>query len=150
MQESLVSLEAMGVEIGHTSLLMMLAESYWVTGQTTAGWDTLAAARDIITKNTEHYYEAEFLRLSGELLLQESQEKQSADVERYFQQACRLAHHQHAKAFELRAAMSLCRLWQSQGRHAAARDVLADVYSRFTEGFDTADLKQAKALIDGL
>jgi len=71
-------------------------------------------------------------------------------AEACFQQALAVAHHQQAKSWELRAAMSLSRLWQRQGKRDAARQVLAEVYGWFTEGFDTADLQEAKALLEAL
>ncbi len=97
----------------------------------------------------ERWYEAELYRLKGELLLQQSSDNQ-AEAEACFQQALDVARHQQAKSFELRAATSLARLWQQQGKRQEAHDLLAPVYSWFTEGFDTADLQDAKALLDEL
>ncbi len=88
-------------------------------------------------------------RLKGELLLQQSEHSASAAAAS-FQQAIDIARQQQAKSWELRAATSLARLWQQQGKNAEARDLLAPVYNWFTEGFDTADLKEAKTLLDGL
>jgi predicted ATPase len=88
-------------------------------------------------------------RLHGELLLRQAVPEAQAAEDR-FQQALEVARHQQAKSWELRAAMSLARLWQSQGKRAAARALLAPIYGWFTEGFDTADLKEAKALLDAL
>jgi predicted ATPase len=106
----------------------------------------------------EHVWQAEVSRLKGALLL--AQECQRANVkgqmskveeaEACFQQAIAVAQQQRAKSWELRAATSLAWLWHSQGKTAAARDLLAPVYEWFTEGFDTADLKDAKALLDEL
>jgi predicted ATPase len=94
----------------------------------------------------ERWWEAEVYRLQGVLLLQRSR----ADVgqaEACFQQALDVARRQQAKALELRAALSLARIWQGQGKRAAARELLAASYDWFTEGFDTADLQEAQALL---
>jgi predicted ATPase len=94
-------------------------------------------------------YEAELSRLKGELLLVLSMDHQ-AEAETCIQQALAVARRQQAKALELRAAMSLSRLWQQQGKPAEARELLAPIYGWFTEGFDTADLQEAKALLEKL
>jgi predicted ATPase len=97
----------------------------------------------------ERWYEPELYRLKGELLLQQSSNNQ-ADVETCFQHALDIARSKQAKSFELRTATSLARLWQQQGKRQEAYDLLAPVYNWFTEGFDTADLQEAKALLDAL
>jgi predicted ATPase len=150
MHQSLSTLETMGIEVGHSSLLIMLAEVYWTTGQTIVGKRILAEAHAVMHKNAEHFYEAELARLTGELLLQESQGQQVADAEEHFQQALTLARRQQAKSLELRASVSLCRLWHKQGKRVAARHLLAATYSWFTEGFDTFDLQEANALLEAL
>jgi predicted ATPase len=150
MHQSLASLEAMGVEVGHSSLLVMLAESYWTARQTAAGWRMLAEARAIMDKNAEGYYAAELSRLTGEFLIQESQGQQVVDAEQLFQQALTLARRQGAKSFELRAAMSLSRLWQGLGKRVAGCHLLTEIYSWFTEGYDTPDLQEAKVLLEAL
>ena len=97
----------------------------------------------------ERYYEAELYRLKGELLLQQA----AGSGERrkpVFSQALDIARRQQAKSLELRAAMSLSRLWQRQGKRDEARELLAPIYGWFTEGFDTADLQEAKALLKAL
>jgi predicted ATPase len=88
-------------------------------------------------------------RVKGELLLTRSAEH-PAEAERCFRQALEIARRQEAKSQELRAAMSLSRLWQQQGKRAEARQLLAPIYGWFTEDFDTADLQEAKALLDAL
>jgi predicted ATPase len=90
---------------------------------------------------------AEAYRLKGELLLQAGDGRRAAEAAVCFQEALTLARRQHAKAWELRAAMSLSRLWQSQGNRQAAHTLLAPLYGWFTEGFDTADLQEAKVLL---
>jgi predicted ATPase len=102
-----------------------------------------------VEQHEERYWEAEVHRLRGVLLLQQPETPQ-AEAEAWLQRALNVAHHQEAKSLELRAAMSLARLWQQQGRRAEARDLLAPLYGWFTEGFDTADLQEAKALLDEL
>ena len=88
-------------------------------------------------------------RLKGALLLQQNSANQ-AEAETCFYHALEIARNQQAKSFELRTATSLARLWQRQGKRAEARELLAPVYGWFTEGFDTADLQEAKALLDAL
>ena len=95
------------------------------------------------------YCEAELYRLKGELLLQQAA-GWDGEAEACFRQALDVARRQQAKSWELRAATSLARLWQQQGKRAEARELLAPVYGWFTEGFDTADLQEAKALLDTL
>ena len=94
-------------------------------------------------------WEAEVQRMAGEIALK-SPEAGAAKAEAYFERALAVAREQQAKSWELRAAMSMARLWRDQGKRDAARDLLAPVYGWFTEGFDTLDLKQAKVLLDGL
>ena len=99
----------------------------------------------------ERFWEAELHRLQGDLLLQQAgSQAQTAEAEACLQRALDVARHQQAKSLELRAAISLSRLWQRQGKQAEARQVLAEIYGWFTEGFDTADLQEARALLDAL
>src|SRR5271167_3916415 len=93
------------------------------------------------------FYHAELFRLKGELLLKRAEPNLA---EASFHEAIRVASTQHAKLLELRASTSLARLWLDQGKRDEARDLLAPVYGWFTEGFDTLDLKEAKALLDEL
>ena len=88
--------------------------------------------------------------LRGELLLRQGPRPTWEEAEACFQQALAIARQQQAQSWELRAAMSLARLWQQQGKRAEARDLLAPIYGWFTEGFDTADLQEAKALLEEL
>ena len=97
----------------------------------------------------ERYYEAELHRLKGECLLAPSIANYT-EAEACFEQALDIARNQQVKSLELRAAMSLSRLWQQQGKRQEAHDLLAPIYHWFTEGFDTADLQEAKALLDEL
>ena len=126
-----------------------MAEAYGKVGQLDEGLRALEEALAAVQHNDEHLYEAEVYRLKGELLLQEGPAHQE-EAEEHFQQALTVARRQQAKSLELRAAMSLARLGQRQDKGAAAHELLAEVYGWFTEGFDTADLQEAKALLEEL
>ena len=102
------------------------------------------------TTERRRWWEAELYRLRGELLLQQLRWHSQEEAEACFQQALAVARRQQAKSLELRAAMSLSRLWQQQGKRDEARELLAPIYGWFTEGFDTADLQEAKALLEEL
>jgi predicted ATPase len=107
----------------------------------------------MVDKTDERWNEAELYRLKGELTLQSKVQGPSYKVkeaEEYFLKAIEIARQQQAKSLELRAATSLARLWQRQGKKAEAHNLLSDIYNWFTEGFDTLDLKEAKALLDEL
>jgi predicted ATPase len=116
--------------------------------QPEAGLDVLAETLPLTDKMGERCWAAELYRLKGKLLLQAVAAERQAET--CFHQALEVARRQQAKLLELRAAMSLSRLWQRQGKRAEAYDLLAPIYGWFTEGFDTADLQEAKALLEGL
>jgi len=149
MTQGLQAYHATGAAIRRPHFLALLAEAHGNMGQPEAGLAALTEALTLVDSSGERFHEAELHRLKGELLLQQSLDNQT-EVERCFQQAITIAQNQQAKSFELRAATSLARLWQQQGKREEARQVLGDVYGWFTEGFDTADLKDAKALLDAL
>src|SRR2546421_3145675 len=113
-------------------------------GQLEVRLTVLTEALTLADNTGERWYEAELHRLKGALLLQQSLDNQ-VEAESCFHHALEIARTQQAKSFELRAATSLARLWQQQGKREEARQVLAAVYNWFTEGFDTADLQDAKA-----
>ncbi|HSX77531.1 MAG TPA: hypothetical protein VLQ80_03005, partial [Candidatus Saccharimonadia bacterium] len=136
-----------GIELDRPRYLAHLAEAYGEVGQTEEGLTVLAEALAVVDKTGERYWEVEIHRLKGELLLALSAEKH-AEAETCFHQALAIARHQQAKSLELRAATSLSRLWQRQGKRAEAYELLAPIYGWFTEGFDTPDLREAKALLD--
>jgi predicted ATPase len=117
--------------------------------QPEAGLTVLAEALTLTDTTGERWYESECYRLKGELLLQQSLDNQ-AEAETCYHHAIAIAQNQQAKSFELRATTSLARLWQQQGKRQDAHDLLAPVYGWFTEGFDTADLQDAKALLEEL
>jgi predicted ATPase len=127
----------------------VLAEGLGQLGELDEARRLLAHALDAVKKTGQRYHEAEMYRLQGELHLREANPALK-QAETSFHRALELARHQQAKSWELRAAMSLARLWATQGRRGEAHDLLAPVYGWFTEGFDTADLKDAKALLDEL
>jgi predicted ATPase len=129
--------------------LTLLAEAYGASSQPDAGFRLLDETRTVMDSTQERFYEAEVHRVQGELVLAQAAD-QHAQAETCFQQALDVARRQQAKAWELRTAISLARLWQQQGKRGAARELLVPIYGWFTEGFDTADLQQAKALLEAL
>ena len=124
-----------------------LAEVCGHAGEVEEGLLTLTEALTLVETNGDRVCEAELYRLKGELLLQRSADH-APEAETCFHQAIAIAQNQSAKSWELRASTSLARLWQQQGKRQEAHALLAPVYHWFTEGFDTADLKEAKALLD--
>jgi class 3 adenylate cyclase/predicted ATPase len=132
--------------------LAQLAEAYGMVGQTDQGLSTLNEALDLVHHTEERRWEAELYRLQGELLRKAAGGVQRAEwtPQACFQHALEIARRQQAKSLELRAAMSLARLWQQQGKRDEAHALLAPIYGWFTEGFDTADLQEAKALLEEL
>src|SRR5215471_17280019 len=140
--QGLVTYRTTGAEISRPYYLALLAEAYGIQGEPEEGLTALAEALTLTDTTGERWYEAELYRLKGELLLQQSSDHQ-AEAESCFHQAIAIAQNQQAKSWELRAATSLARLWQQQGKRQEAHDLLASVYNWFTEGFDTLDLKDA-------
>jgi predicted ATPase len=129
--------------------LALLAEVHGKAGQADEGLHILGEALATVATTGERFYEAELYRLQGELMMARAVDQQPA-AEACFQQALTVARQQEAKWLELRAAMSLVRLWQEQGQRTAAYDLLAPIYGWFTEGFDTVDLQEARALLEEL
>jgi len=153
IRQGLAAWQATGAGVEQPYFLVLLAEGYGKVGQSEEGLKTLAGALTQLEKTEEHRYEAELYRLKGELTLQtsvEDRESRGKEVEACFHKAIEIARKQQAKSLELRAVMSLSRLWQHQGKREDARQMLADIYNWFTEGFDTQDLKDAKALLEDL
>jgi class 3 adenylate cyclase/predicted ATPase len=149
IKQGLRANRAMGAELWRPYLLALLAEAHGTIGEPEAGLMALAEALTRADTTGERWYESEIYRLKGELLLQQHTDNQ-AESEHCFQQAISIARSQQAKSWELRASTSLARLWQQQGKRQEAINLLAPVYHWFTEGFDTADLQEAKALLDAL
>jgi predicted ATPase len=154
IRQGLAAWQAMGAGMHLTHYLGMLAEAYGKAGQVQQGLSTLAEALAFAEKTDERYYEAELYRLKGELLLMQGNvteaEASFHQAESCFQHAIEVARRQQAKSWELRATVSLCHLWQEQGRMDEARQTLAEIYGWFTEGFDTPDLQVARALLEEL
>jgi predicted ATPase len=149
IDQGLSDFRATGSEIWRPYWLALLAEAHGMLGEPEAGLTALTEALTFAETTGERWCEPELYRLKGALLLQQSLDN-STEAEDWFHQAIAIAQNQQAKSLELRAATSLARLWQQQGKRQEAHDLLAPVYNWFTEGFDTLDLKDAKALLDAL
>jgi predicted ATPase len=126
-----------------------LTRAYAGLGQFDDAWRCIGEAMKVIATSKERWCEAEVHRLAGEIALK-SPERDSGTAREYFERALAVARQQQAKSWELRAAMSLARLWRDQGKPQQAREPLASIYGWFTEGFDTIDLREATALLDEL
>jgi predicted ATPase len=150
LRSAMATIRAIGTAAELPWYLALLAGAHTTVGQTAEGLDAIAEALALVASTNERFYEAEIYRLKGELLLKHSGSNTAAEAESCFRRALDISRVQSAKSWELRAATSLARLWAERGRRAQARDLLAPVYGWFTEGFETADLKGAKALLDEL
>jgi serine/threonine protein kinase/tetratricopeptide (TPR) repeat protein len=146
--KGLSAFRATGAEIRLPSYLGILGDAYTRSGRFPEAHQALDEALAVVEKNDDRCHEAELYRLKGELLLAESPEQAAKGAEDCFEQALATARRQQSKAWELRATMSVARLWQRQGRLPEARQVLAAVYQSYTEGFTTPDLLEAKALLE--
>jgi predicted ATPase len=129
--------------------LSLLARAYAGLSQFDDAWRCIGEAMTAVETTKEKWSEAEVHRVAGEIALL-SQEPDTAKAEAYFERALSVGRQQQAKSWELRAAMSMARLWRDQGKQKQARELLAPVYGWFTEGFDTRDLKEAKSLLEKL
>jgi predicted ATPase len=164
IHQGMAAHRATGVELYRPHHLALLAEAYEKTGQVEEGLRALAEALTVVDKNGERFYEAELYRLKGQLALQQKSKEQrvkiatssepptpstqaEAEVEACFCKAIEIAQRQQAKSLELRAVISLSRLWQQQGKYTEAHRRLSEIYNWFTEGFDTKDLQEAKGLL---
>jgi predicted ATPase len=158
MHQGISAWQATGAALCQPYLFALLAEAYGHMEQPEAGLPVLAEAVALVDKTGERWCEAELYRLKGELLLAQDGKRHRAQdtgqqweaAEADFHRALDIARCQQAKSLELRTALSLSRLWQRQGKQAEARALLAPIYSWFTEGFDTVDLQEAKALLEEL
>jgi len=171
IRQGLATHEAIGAGLFRSYFLVLLAEAYGKAGQAEEGLATLAEALTVVDKSGERFYEAELYRLKGTLTLQSqaslrqvktSQDKSEdtdprpltpdpqGEAEACFLKAIDIAQKQEAKSLELRATMSLARLWQQQGKQREDHKMLSEIYNWFTEGFDTKDLQEAKALLEAL
>jgi predicted ATPase len=147
MRHGLAASLAVGAEGLRPYFLAMLAEACGKEKQAEKGLTVLTEALDLAEKNDEHMWEAELYRLKGQLTLLKDPQ---SEAEAYFRKAIEIARFQGTKSLELRAAISLSRLWQQQGKKKEAHQILSEIYGWFTEGFDTEDLKEAKALLENL
>jgi class 3 adenylate cyclase/predicted ATPase len=148
-ESGLAAAGAIGVRMRRPYFLAVLADAYLKTGRHEEGLKTMDDALDIVEQSGERWWQAELHRLRGHFRLAERR-RDVADAEECFRRALAVSREQAARSLELRAATSLARLWAERGRRAEACDLLAPVYGWFTEGFDTADLKDAKALLGAL
>jgi len=149
MREGLAVHQSTGAAWLRPHFLVLLAEAYESAGQAEMGVTLLAEALSAAEGTNERWCEAEIHRLNGHLLLATRSPDETA-VETHFRHAVEVAQEQKAKLWGLRAATNLARLWRDQGKPQQARDLLAPVYGWYTEGFDTRDLKEAKALLNEL
>jgi predicted ATPase len=147
IRQAIAAYRATGTRVHSTHHLTLLAQGLAACGHDGEGLAALREAAALVEDTGERYVEAEIRRLEGNLLLAGNR---SAGAEACHAKALEVARTQEARSLELRAAASLARLRRDQGRPAEARDLLASVYGWFTEGFDTGDLKEAKALLDEL
>jgi predicted ATPase len=154
IRQGLATRQALEAGIFQSYYLALLAEAYGKAGRAEEGLATLAEALAVVDNSGERFYEAELYRLKGELTLQQGSvqdlESRGKEAEECFHKAIEVARQQQAKSLELRASRSLAHLWQQQGKRAEAHQMLSDIYNWFTEGFDTKDLQEAKALLDEL
>ncbi|HEY7496384.1 MAG TPA: AAA family ATPase, partial [Candidatus Tectomicrobia bacterium] len=142
LRQGMATWQTVGTELGQTHMLFRLAEAYGKGGQAEEGLRLLDEALTVMHERDERHTETEIYRLRGELLLAQGGGRlEAVEAEKCFHQALALARQRQAKSFELRAAMSLCRLWQQQGKLPAAQQLLAEIYAWFTEGFTTPDLQ---------
>jgi len=158
IQRVMAGMRATGAGLLRPYCLALLAEAYGKAGQIEEGLTTLTEALAAVDRTEQRMYEAELYRLKGGLLLAQEGSRLQAigyrekteEAEVCFHKAIEIARRQSAKSLELRAVMSLSRLWQQQGKKDEARQLLAEIYNWFTEGFDTKDLQEAKALLEEL
>jgi predicted ATPase len=174
MQQGLASFQATGAELGWLDHLPWLARAYGKVGRVEEGLAVLTEALTVVDNTGARAYEAELYRLRGELLLMqegyrlqavghrenteeegprlqaEGRREKTEEAEECFLKAIEIACKQQAKSLELRATVSLARLWQQQGKPHEARTILSAIYNWFTEGFDTKDLQEAQALLEEL
>ncbi len=148
MRRGLAIMEGTGTLTCFTRLLARVADACRKTGETEEGLAAVNEAIDVVGKYDERYMEAELYRLKGEMLRMRGETEH--EVEKYFQKAIGLSRRRLAKSWELRAAMSLSRMFRKQGKTAEAHKLLEETYGWFKEGFDTPDLKEAKALLEEL
>jgi tetratricopeptide (TPR) repeat protein len=134
-----------GYQLGLTAQIVLLCPALLLRNEPEAALELIDRGLSIVSHNSERFFEAELYRLKARALLMGG--ASNAEVESLLDQALRIARGQQARSLELRAATDLAKLWMQQGKHAEALDVLASIHSRFTEGFDTRDVKEAKTIL---
>jgi class 3 adenylate cyclase/tetratricopeptide (TPR) repeat protein len=134
-----------GYQLGLTAQIVLLCPALFLRNEPEAALELIDHGLAIVSRNNERFFEAELYRVKARALLMRG--APNAEVESLLDQALRTAHSQQARSLELRAATDLAALWMKQGKHARARDVLSSIYGRFTEGFETLDLKEAKGML---
>jgi predicted ATPase len=149
LTSGITALRSTGATLWMPFYLICLARAYAELDQFDDAWRCIGEAMTTIETTGERWCEAEIHRIAGEIALM-SREPDVTKAEAYFERALAVARQQQAKSWELRAAMSMARLWRDQGKRQQAHDLLASVYDWFTEGFDTLDLKEAKTLLEQL
>jgi predicted ATPase len=149
INSGIAALRSTGTTFCMPLYLSCLARAYAELGQFDDAWRSIADAITAVETTKERWCEADIHRTAGEIALK-SPEPDAVKAEAYFERALAIARSQQAKSWELRGAMSMARLWRDQGKRDEAHDLLAPIYGWFTEGFDTLDLKQAKALLKEL
>src|SRR5215510_13708543 len=151
LRQGLAAYQATGAELQRPHFLALLAEAYGRGRQAEEGLAAVVEALTQVDKGRRSWWTAELYRLKGELMLAQSSAQglgfRVKEAEECFLKAIEIARRQQAKSLELRAVISLARLWQQQGKRAEARQMLAEIYGWFTEGFDTVDLQEAKVLL---
>jgi predicted ATPase len=147
MQSAVAGIERTNQRYRRTLHLGHIAAAHASVGHPEIGLSLLSDAVQTVETTSERFFESELYRLRGELLLMLGN-KDGAEGE--FWRALEIARQQQARSWELRGAISMARLWRDEGKRDEAHDLLASIYSWFSEGFDTHDLKEAKALIDAL
>ena len=145
----LTAYRSTGATLWMPAFISNLASAHAELRQFDEAWRCTTEARATVETTEERRWEAEVNRIAGEIALK-STEPDTVKAEAHFERALAVARQQQAKSWELRAAMSMARLWRDQGKMQQARELLAPVYGWFTEGFDTCDLKEAKALLEEL
>jgi predicted ATPase len=149
INSAVAAMRSTGTTLWLSLSLPYLAKAYADLGQFNDAWRCIGEAMTAVETTKERWWEAEVNRTAGEITLL-SPEPDAAKAEAYFEQALAVSRQQQAKSFELRASMSLARLWRDQGKVQQAQELLSPVYGWFTEGFETRDLKDAKALLEEL
>ena len=149
LRQGIAAWRATGQALHAPYFCTLLAEVFAHLGHTEDSLQVLVEGHTLVEQHEERWWEAEIARLRGVVLLRRPETPQT-EAEAWLQRALDVARRQEAKSLELRAAMSLARLWWQQGKREEARALLAEIYGWFTEGFDTADLQEAKALLEEL